>query len=71
MGASGNIPALDVNGLFDSTLYVENLAAFTGGQGARDFPVVTQADRDRTAASLQAKVTASLNAALQQQLLTW
>jgi hypothetical protein len=69
VGASGNIPALDVNGLFKSTLYVKNLAAFTGGQDARDFLLVTKADRDQATASLQAKVTTSISAALQGQLL--
>jgi Baseplate J-like protein len=68
LGASGNIPTLDINGLFSSTLYVKNLAAFTGGQDARDFLLVTKTDRDRAAASLQAKVTASMSAALQGQL---
>ena len=52
-----------------SGLYVKNLTAFTGGQDARDFLVVTKADRDRAAATLQAKVRASMSAALQGQLL--
>ena len=69
IGASGNIPALDINGLFSSTLYVKNLTAFTGGQDARDFLFVMQADRDRAAAALQARVSASMSAALRGQLL--
>ncbi|HEY6539850.1 MAG TPA: hypothetical protein VIZ18_02890, partial [Ktedonobacteraceae bacterium] len=68
-GASGNIPAEDINGPFSSTLYVKNLATFTGGQGARDFLLLTQADRDHAVATLQAKVSASMSAALQGQLL--
>src|SRR5690348_14051359 len=69
IGASGNIPALDINCLFSSTLYVKNLAAFTGGQDARDFLLVTKDDLARAANSLQAKVSASMSAALQGQLL--
>ncbi len=69
VGASGNIPALDINGLFTSTLYVKNLTAFTGGQDARDFLLVTKTNRDGASSTLQAKVTASMSAALQGQLL--
>ena len=69
VGARGNIPALDVNGLFSSTLYVRNLTAFSGGRDARDFLVVASADQDHAVASLQAKVAASMSAALQQQLI--
>ena len=69
VGAAGNIQAEDVNATLASGLYVKNLAAFTGGQDARDYRIVTKTDRDTTAASLQAKVTASMTAALQGQLL--
>jgi Baseplate J-like protein len=67
-GTAGNIPAEDINTTLSGGLYVKNLAAFRGGQDERDFLLVTKADRDRTAASLQAKVTASMSAALQGQL---
>lgn len=69
MGPAGNIPADDVNTTLASGVYVKNLTAFTSGQDAREFLVVTQADRDHDAASLQARVTASTSATLQQQLL--
>jgi hypothetical protein len=68
-GPAGNIPADDIDTTFASGVYVKNLTAFTGGQDARDFLLVTQADRDHAATSLQAKVTASMSAALQGQLL--
>jgi hypothetical protein len=66
-GAAGNIQAEDVNTTLATGLYVKNLAAFTGGQDARDYLLVTRADRDTAAATLQAKVTASMTAALQGQ----
>ena len=68
-GSAGNIPAEDINTTFASGLYVKNLTAFSGGQDARDFLLVTRADRDRAAAALQTKVSASMSAALQGQLL--
>jgi len=70
VGASGNIPAFDVSGACcAASVLVKNLAPFAHGQDKRDFMLVTKADRDTTAAILQAKVTASMNAALQGQLL--
>jgi hypothetical protein len=68
-GPAGNIVAGDINTMFASGVYVKNLTAFTGGQDARDFLLVTRTDRDRAAATLQAKVRASMSAALQGQLL--
>ncbi len=69
VGAKGNIPADDVNLALSSDLTVKNLAPFTNGQDARDYQVVTQADRDSTAATLKAKVSSSMTAALQGQLM--
>ena len=68
-GPVGNIPLDDINTTFASGVYVKNLMAFTDGQDARDFLVVTKADRDRAESLLQAKVSASMSAALQGQLL--
>jgi hypothetical protein len=68
-GAAGNIPAGEINTALSTGVYVKNLAPFTGGQDARDFQIVTRQDQDSTAALLQQKVTASMNAALQEQLL--
>jgi len=67
-GAIGNIPALSINTAFSASLYVKNLAPFTGGLDERDFSVVTKTDINTTAATLTGKVTASMNAAFQQQL---
>ena len=58
-----------MNATLSTGLYVKNLAAFTGGQDERDYLLVTKADRDTAAASLQAKVTASMTAALHGQLI--
>ncbi len=68
-GTAGNIQAGDVNTTLATGLYVKNLVAFTGGQDERDYLLVTKADRDTTAATLHTKVTASMTAALQGQLL--
>jgi hypothetical protein len=68
-GVAGNIVADDINTTLSSGLYVKNLTAFTDGQDARDFLLVTQADRNHAATSLQARVSASMSAALQGQLL--
>ena len=68
-GSTGNIPAEDINTTLSSGLYVKNLAAFAGGQDARDFLLVTKTDRDHAAATLQTRVSASMSAALQGQLL--
>lgn len=67
-GAAGNIPAFDVSTDLSSSLTVKNLAAFSGGQDARDFQIVRKTDVDAAASNLRAKVTASMTAALQQQL---
>jgi Baseplate J-like protein len=67
-GNAGNIQARDISMTLSTGLYVKNLAAFTGGQDERDYLIVTKADRDAAAISLQAKVTASITAALQGQL---
>ncbi len=70
VGTSGNIAAFDVSGACcAASMLVKNLAPFAHGQDARDYLFVTQADRDTAAATLHAKVTASMTAALQGQLL--
>lgn len=70
VGASGNIAAFDVSGACcAASVLVKNLAPFAQGQDARAFMLVTKADRDTAASALQAKVTASMTASLQGQLL--
>jgi Baseplate J-like protein len=71
VGAAGNIAAFDVSGTCcAASVLVKNLTPFVQGQDARDFLLVTKTDRDSAAATLQAKVTASMSAALQGQLLS-
>ena len=64
--AGGNIRAGDI-AVTGSALQVSN-SQFQGGQDARDFTTVTQADIDRPDAMLKARVTQSMQAALEQQL---
>ena len=68
IGGRGNIQAGDINTTIALAVFVKS-NPFHGGQDARDFLLVTKADRDRAASSLQARVTTSMSAALQGQLL--
>ncbi len=56
-GANGNIPSLAINTAVTSSLFVKNLAAFTGGQNARDFQAVARSDLDSLTAKLQQILT--------------
>jgi hypothetical protein len=67
-GAAGNIQAGAIRITINNGLLVKN-NQFQNGQDARDFQVVTTADIATTAATLTQKVTASMSAALQGQLL--
>lgn len=68
-GTAGNIAAFDISIALSNSLSVKNLAAFTGGRDHRDFQIVTGGDISTAAQTLKAKVTSSMNAALQGQLL--
>lgn len=68
-GVSGNIAAGDVDLALSNSLVVKNLTAFTDGQDARDFTIVTTSDIATAAETLKAKVTTSMTAALHGQLL--
>jgi hypothetical protein len=68
-GTAGNIQAEHINTTLSTGLYVKNLAAFSGGQDERDYLIVTKTDRDTAAATLKAKVAASMTAALHGQLM--
>lgn len=68
-GANGNVAAEDINTTLATGLYVKNLTPFTGGESARDFQVVTSHDITTAAATLTAKVSRSMTAALVGQLL--
>ncbi len=70
-GASGNIGALDVNSALQGSfngIEVKNPVAFSGGQDAHTYPVVSQADVKAAAAPLVTSLTQSALAALQAKL---
>ncbi len=67
-GSQGNIAADDINLALSSDLSVKNLAAFTGGQDARDYTYVTQGDTAAATALLTTAVVQSMPGALQGQL---
>ncbi len=50
-GTSGNIPSLAIDTVEGSSVYVRNLAAFTGGSNAYSVKVVTAQDRQTALAS--------------------
>src|SRR6266566_1165783 len=62
-GRRGNIPLLDINTTVTSSLFVKNLAAFTGGQDARDFRAVAKHDLDTLTAQLQEQLTRAMTQA--------
>jgi hypothetical protein len=70
-GTSGNIGALDVNSALSGSyngIEVKNPAAFSGGQDAQTYPVVTQADIKAAAAPLVTSLSQGAQAALQAKL---
>jgi len=67
-GQTGNIQALDINGTVSSSLFVKNLAPFSGGQNERDFATVTRDDIQRVVTSLTPHLLQSEQAALTAQL---
>lgn len=56
-GSAGNIPAVAVNAVVGSSLYLKNLAAFAGGQDARTLHYVTSADRAAALAMARVQVS--------------
>ncbi len=67
-GQAGNIQALDMNGTVSSSLYVKNLAPFTGGQDTRGYTTVTRDDIERVVNRLTPHLLQSEQAALTAQL---
>ncbi len=68
-GASGNIPAYDINQACCATsVLAKNTTAFTGGRNARAYSVVTKSDLANAQAVIQATLTKSEQAALTTQL---
>lgn len=68
-GASGNIPAFDINQACCATsVLVKNTTAFSGGSNARAYSVVTKSDLASAQEAIQATLTKSEQAALATQL---
>ena len=68
-GPTGNIKAGDLYGpCCRANVFVQNSAAFSGGQDARMFPIVTQQDIDHATTTLKAALASSVQAALQAQV---
>ncbi len=67
-GPSGNISAGDITGkCCRDNIFVAN-SAFTGGQDARSFPMVSAHDISAAATNLEASLTRSMQAAFQTQV---
>jgi hypothetical protein len=68
-GLRGNLRAGDIHqACCAPSVVAENLAAFTGGQDARDETVVTRADLDTAAATLKASLSTAEQGALAAQV---
>jgi hypothetical protein len=68
-GASGNIPAYDINTACCATsVLAKNTIAFTGGQRPRDYVVVTKSDIATVTATIQTSIEKSERAALEAQV---
>ena len=69
VGPAGNIQAEDIYGpCCRLNVFVQNRSAFYGGQNARSFPMVTQADMNRVVASLKTSLMQSIQAAFAVQV---
>jgi hypothetical protein len=68
-GAAGNIPAFAVSGACCRVdVFARNLAGFSGGQDAKDVPLVTKNDVDAATKTMQLQLMQSITTALQTQL---
>jgi hypothetical protein len=69
VGPGGNMSAYDINGpCCRAYVLVKNTSAFTGGQLARSYPMVTQEDINTATTTLKTSITQSVQAALQAEL---
>jgi hypothetical protein len=69
VGPAGNIAARDIYGpCCRADVFAQNAAAFTGGESARTFPMVTEQDIDGVEATLKASLTETTQGAFQTQL---
>ncbi len=69
VGPQGNIAPLDLNGLCCvAGVSVKNTDAFTGGQNARDYPVVTRQDVEAVTGTESTMLTQAAQTSLQGQI---
>src|SRR5712692_7227669 len=59
-GSAGNIHVYDINGTVSSSVFVKNLAAFTGGRDARTYQAVAPQDIQNATSTLQAIVVQAM-----------
>jgi len=59
-GSAGNIHADDMNGTVSSSVFVKNLAAFTGGRDARTYQAVAPQDIQNATSTLQATLVQAM-----------
>jgi hypothetical protein len=70
-GASGNIPAYDIDqACCVTSVLAKNIKAFTGGQSARSYTVVTKSDLEAAATTIKTTLDTSEQAALNAQAIT-
>jgi len=67
-GAGGNVQALDINTPCCNSVVAKNLYSFTGGQDARDFQTVSQADMNTISTVLKTSLAQRAQRALQKQM---
>jgi serine/threonine protein kinase len=70
-GSTGNIKALDINQVCcvtGSTMFVKNLAPFTGGQDAKNYRFVQQSDVDKVVKTLEPSLFEQAKSALNKQM---
>ena len=59
-GKAGDIPALDIDSVEGSSIYIRNLRPFTGGQDATSVKFVTPQDRQTTLEAARVYLTAQM-----------
>jgi hypothetical protein len=57
-GFQGNIPALSINAVYGTSLYIRNLSVFTGGKDAYSFKVETAQDKQTAISTARGILTA-------------
>ncbi len=57
-GTAGNIPALSINAVYGTSLYIRNLSAFHGGQNTYSVKVITPQDKQTAIGAARVSLTA-------------